>query len=248
MNGEDRIPAPKICKGAGLTECDWDEAVVEAAKAIKNIVKVHGGSAVGVIASPDCCNEDLWLLRRFAHDVVGTDNLDFRMPGDRPGIEDDFLMRGDRHPNARGAADMGVAPRGKGLDTQGMLREAAAGNIKALYIVGWDPVGILGDEAKAALEKADLVIVEASKENGTLEYANILLAASTFAERGGTFTNFEGRVQRIHGAMPSKGRSLAHWEIVQRLAREMDQSWSYSSAEEIFDRITREVDGYKDPL
>ena len=59
----------------------------------------------------------------------------------------------------------------------------------------------------------------------------MLLPSATYAERDGTFTNFQGRIQRINAAFAARGEALPAWQIYMRLARNLGQDWTYVSAE-----------------
>jgi formate dehydrogenase major subunit/formate dehydrogenase alpha subunit len=68
----------------------------------------------------------------------------------------------------------------------------------------------------------------------------VVLPAASFAEKGGTFTSFERRVQQVRPAIDPRGESLPDWQVIQRLANKMHYSMQYSSPQEIMDEI-REV-------
>ena len=73
----------------------------------------------------------------------------------------------------------------------------------------------------------------------------MVLPATTYAERDGTFTNFQGRIQRINAAIPRQGEALPGWQIATRLAQGLGQDWSYSSAEAVLADIAVAVPQYQ---
>lgn len=130
-----------------------------------------------------------------------------------------------REANSRGALDMGVRPdRGPGytnltrtgLDAGQMLEAAAGGKLQALYIAGLDPVSAT-PSARAALERVGLLVVQDMFMTPTAQLADFVLPASSFAERDGSFTNAERRVQRFRAARNSTGESRADWQILASL-------------------------------
>lgn len=134
-----------------------------------------------------------------------------------------------RYNNSRGALDMGVRPsRGpgytnvvkEGMTAQQMLQAAGNGKLRALYVAGLDPVGA-NPVARAALEKIDLLIVQDLFLTPTAQVADFVLPAASFAERDGTYTNGERRVQRFRAARNSYGESRADWQIFAALGREL---------------------------
>ncbi|MDP9311178.1 MAG: NADH-quinone oxidoreductase subunit NuoG [Chloroflexota bacterium] len=132
-----------------------------------------------------------------------------------------------RYNNSRGALDMGVRP-GKGpgytnvvkegLTAQQMVQAAGNGKLHALYIAGLDPVAA-NPASRAALEKVGLLIVQDLFLTPTAQIADYVLPASSFAERDGTYTNAERRVQRFRAARNSLGDSRPDWLIFAGLGR-----------------------------
>ena len=87
------------------------------------------------------------------------------------------------------------------------------------------------------LGNVDFVAFQGSWEHPTASMAQVLLPASVYAEKEGTFTNLEGRVQRILPAVPPLGESLPDLEILGRLAAELDVTLKTTLPEEIFREI-----------
>jgi predicted molibdopterin-dependent oxidoreductase YjgC len=83
----------------------------------------------------------------------------------------------------------------------------------------------------------------------TARLANVILPAASFAEKEGTFTNFEGRVNRVRKAIEPLGESLPDWEIILRLAEKMECPLPFSSLRQVMDEIEGLVplyEGYTD--
>jgi len=130
-----------------------------------------------------------------------------------------------RQANSRGALDMGVRPdRGpgytnlvrEGLSAKQMLEAAANGKLQALYIAGLDPVTVT-PSARAALGRVGLLVVQDMFLTPTAQLADFVLPAAAFAERDGSFTNAERRVQRFRAARNASGESRADWQILAEL-------------------------------
>jgi len=100
-----------------------------------------------------------------------------------------------------------------------MIERARRGEIKALYLVGENPVGTLPTSMKVreALENLELLVCQDLFLTETAETATVVLPASSHAEKEGTFTNHEGRVQKVRqafgpiGGSRPDGRSLLIW-------------------------------------
>lgn len=177
-------------------------------------------------------------------------------------------------PNEQGAVDMGVAPEflpgqarfddpfardrfsgawdaslpsiGSGAHLVHILERCKSGQIKALYVLGENPLATFpaSMEVRAALERLELLVVQDPFLTETAKMADFVLPACTYAEKDGTFTNFEGRVLRIRQAMDPSGESLPDWHIMTALANAMGCQWEYQSANDIQSEIMKLLPGY----
>jgi NADH-quinone oxidoreductase subunit G len=227
IDDDSRLVTPLRREGERTVETTWDDAVAGLAEALGRCRPEE----VGILASPRMSNEDLFLLRRLADDR-GIRNLDYRVPRRTPGDEDHFLIRADKNPNSRGAELCGLGA-GSGLDAAGMLRAAAAGQLKLLWIFhhdlshsSWAPGDI-----EAALGRVPMAVFQGTNANATSARAHLVLPSAAYAERDGTFTNFEGRVQRFRMALAPLGDALPDWSIIGRLARALGASGAPFTAE-----------------
>ncbi len=132
-----------------------------------------------------------------------------------------------------------------GLKSVEMLDECAKGKFKALYILGEDPAHTDPDihHVRKALENIEFLVVQDIFPTETTKYADVVLPGASFAEKDGTFTNGERRVQRIRRAVePVAG--LADWEVTCRISTLMGYPMSYSHPSEIMDEIASLVPSY----
>jgi formate dehydrogenase alpha subunit len=132
-------------------------------------------------------------------------------------------------------------PDKPGLSFNQMLEEMHAGKIKAMYVMGEDPLGKYPDRdyVKSALDRLDFLVVQDISLTQTAKLANVVLPGASFAEEDGTFTNVERRVQKLKKAFEPWGNSKADWQIVCLLAQAMGYEFDYLSAKEIFDEIAK---------
>lgn len=116
---------------------------------------------------------------------------------------------------------------------------AYTGDVKAIYIMGENPMVSDPDlqHVEETLKKLDFLVVQDIFLTETAELADVVLPAFCYAEKDGTFTNTERRVQRLRKAVDGPGISKDDWEIVQLIANKMGAEWNYTSSEEIFDEI-----------
>ena len=96
-----------------------------------------------------------------------------------------------------------------------------SGGVRCMYIVGENPLLTEPNlaHAREAIEKLDFLVVQDIFMHETAELADVVLPAASFAEKEGTFTNSERRVQRVRQVIPPVGQARADWEIVQEVAR-----------------------------
>ncbi len=138
----------------------------------------------------------------------------------------------------------GVRPPGEiGLTVPETFESIHAGDVKGLYVMGENPALSEPDIAHAekALEKTDFLVVQDLFTTETAEYADVVLPAAAFAEKDGTFTNTERRVQRVRKALAPPGKARQDWEILQSLANRIDHDgdrWDYDDPTAVFDELT----------
>ena len=125
-----------------------------------------------------------------------------------------------------------------------MFSRMADGEIKACWIICTNPVATVANRKTvlAGLENAELVITQdAFLENETNEYADVLLPAALWTESDGVMVNSERNLTLFQKAVEPVGQALPDWQIIARIACAMgySESFSYDSAEEVFDEIKR---------
>ena len=134
-------------------------------------------------------------------------------------------------------------PADPGLTAVEMIQQAKQGNVKAMYIIGENPAMNFPDSTDA-LDALEFLVVQDMFLTPTVQRANVILPAASFAEKEGTFTNFEGRVQRVRMAIEPRGGSLADWEIILRVAQQMGCPMPYSLIQQIMEEIEDLVPQY----
>jgi len=267
VNSDHRIKGPLMVKDAGVAEVGWDEAIARIASEFKTFRK----GEVAVLGSAHDTNEDNYILQKFARDVLGTRNIDFRRHR-REGDEDALLIRADKTPNSLGAAEVGVHPGENGANLNAIIKGVKEGTIKAMYVV--DDNIALDPEVAQVLSRLEFLVVHACVESETTRLADVVLPSATYAEKNGTFTNFMGRVQRIRPSVATldKDRSLdgfgmsrldrfgsqfdrwargpkrdarPTWRIIAVVASLLGAKYRYQTAEDVFDEITARVPAFK---
>ncbi len=132
-----------------------------------------------------------------------------------------------------------------GLMIPEMFDKANAGELKAMYILGENPVltDPNSNHIRSGLEKLEFLVVQELFLTETAEYADVVLPAASFAETDGTFTNTERRVQRVRKAIePLPGKT--NWQVIMELCTRMGYPVNYNSAEEIFNEMASLTPSY----
>jgi formate dehydrogenase major subunit len=135
-----------------------------------------------------------------------------------------------------------------GLTSLGMTKAAASGEFRALLLFGEDPVVTDPDQnhVKSSLKNLDLLVVAELTLTETAKLADIVLPAASFAEKGGTFTNCERRVQLLNKILAPVGKAKGDWQWLQALAKQMgSDQLNWSTTEEIFNEIASLTPSYQ---
>jgi len=254
VNAETRVKGPTIHREGEWVDVGWDEAIARVASEFRSFKR----SEVGVLGSAFATNEDNYVIQKFAREVLGAKQVVFRshvVTGD----EDTFLISADKSPNSRGVRELGLQTGNAFVEIMNAVRD---GRLKALLVV---------DDL---LAKLDFLVAACSNENETTQRADVVLPASTFAEKNGTFTNLQGRVQRIRPAVATieQDRSLdgfamsrldkfgsqfdrwnrgvkrdarPSWRIIVGVAGLMGAKFRYNTSEEVFNEIASNVEAFR---
>ena len=115
----------------------------------------------------------------------------------------------------------------------------AGEEIKGMYVIGENPVISDPDQKhiEEALNSLDFLVVEDIFLTETAKFADVVLPAACFAEKNGTFTNTERRIQKVNQAIEAPGEARADWEIISEISTRMGYEMDYESPAEIMDEI-----------
>jgi formate dehydrogenase alpha subunit len=130
-------------------------------------------------------------------------------------------------------------PVNPGLTIMEMMEAARVGNLKAMYVMGENPLMSDPDlhHVRESMEGLEFLIVQDIFPNETSEFADVVLPAASFAEKDGTFTNTERRIQLLGRAAGQIGESMPDGEIICALAEKMGYGMSYRGAYEVMEEI-----------
>jgi NADH-quinone oxidoreductase chain G len=138
-----------------------------------------------------------------------------------------------------------ILPDTPGMNAVEMIEAIAPGKLAALYIMGDDPVGS-DRRLQQPLDKLEFLVVQDIFMTETAKIADVVLPAAASAEKTGTFTNLERRLQQLNKAEEPIGESRPDWDIIQDIAKRMGGSMHYASARDIMNEIRAVVPLYAD--
>jgi NADH-quinone oxidoreductase subunit G len=233
--------------GAEIKETTVPAAIERLATEIRAIIEGRGPSALFFLGSAHLSNEENFLLRKLA-DHLGCNNRDVvvdksrvrRMKSKTEWIEGDHFGA-----NYAGAVDMGLAPGAGGHGLADLLEGRWT---PGLALVADAAFAAAADDpdAVARLRGAQLLAVAARTANALTRVADVVLPAASLAQKEGSFTNVQGRVQRFERAFLPPPPARAHWELLLMLAAALgwgDRNWTPADIRAL---IREEIEGYGD--
>jgi len=156
-------------------------------------------------------------------------------------VTDDAMRK--RHEEKWGVSGLSGTP---GLTVTEMVPKAHDGEVKALYIIGENPLVSDPDlnHAEKSFANLDFLVVQDLFMTETAKMADVVLPSRCFAEKDGTFSNTERRVQRIRKAVDGPGQAKDDWEILCDIATRMGTPMSYDNAQSIMEEIASVTPSY----
>jgi NADH-quinone oxidoreductase subunit G len=214
-------------RGAAAT---WEQAMSAILPALAGVR--DNGARLGVIASTQLTTEELYLVR----EVFGT-GLGARVTASvpsAPGDSDDFLIKADKTPNARGAALLRLS--GNGTDAAAALVEdAIQGRLDALWVFGQDLTAVAGEAALQTLVGSlELFVFAGTNANPTASAAHWVLPTAAYVEKDGTFVNCLGRIQRVGRAFKPLPDAREDWRLLLDVAHGLGQPLPCRTPQEVF--------------
>jgi formate dehydrogenase major subunit len=137
-------------------------------------------------------------------------------------------------------------PEQPGMKVTQMMPAAHDGKLKALYVIGENPLVSDPDinHAEKSLANLDFLVVQDIFLTETAKVADVVLPSACYAEKEGTFTNTERRVQRVRKAVEPPGDARSDWEIICELSSRMGYSMKYESSQHIAEEISKVTPSY----
>jgi len=231
----DRMVVPKILRDDYLGVATWDEAL----DLIEE--KLHASSAgqIATIVSAQMTNEEGYLLKKL-FDLLGSSKVHLHVDPIGPirmKSRTEWMEGTQAGPNVRGLSGVFGGRTGNAED----LMAKGADGIEFLYITDANFSARTKEPSVIQnLRKAKILVVGAWENHPLAEVADLVLPTAIFAEKDGTFTNLQGRSQRINKAYPPKGHALSDWDIIRRIGERLfpdDKDFAVPESEALFERL-----------
>jgi NADH-quinone oxidoreductase subunit G len=237
LTGGERLTTPMMREEGGLVPTTWERALQAVLAGLTSAKSVAG------VLSGRNTNEEAYLFAKLAKKLMAEGASEVFYQERRLTDVQKILMSPDRSPNFQGARDMGVGSNG---GFAALMEKLSGGNCSAAYVVGEDLVATAAEpeQARAALQKLSFLVVQDTKLSETAKLAHVVLPATHFGEKDGTYTNRQGRLQKLNSALVPPEGVLHDSDIFSRLLKLAGESNGYSTPGEIFAALAQEIPSY----
>ena len=238
LAGGERLTTPMIRQEGGLVPATWEQALQAVFTGL-----ISNQPAAGILSGRNT-NEEAYLFARLGKRLAMDGALQVFYQERQLTEVQKILMSPDRSPNFRGARDMGAGTEG---GFAALMENLIGGKFSSAYVVGEDLLASATEPEKvrAALEKLSFLVVQDSRLSETAKLAHVLLPATHFGEKEGTYTNRQGRVQKLNAALIAPEGALQDSDIFIRLLNLAGEACDFSNPGEIFAAVAQEIPAYR---
>ncbi len=224
-------------KGDKDTEMSWDKALHFLIEKIKPLIIIQKTGRISVILHSGLSNEELFLLKKVFQEGLKIENMFIVVPPSGQG--DDFLLTAERAPNRRGLKEIGLVVVPPDLKT-------LAEKTDLLLIFGPNLLSVFNPEdVKASLDKIAVKVLFSSHQSPLDALVDIIIPTPVIAEKSGSLTNVDGRVQRFEPALSFRAQGVAEWQALVDLAKDLNVNykyfWQLQSPEAVYQVMRQEI-------
>jgi NADH-quinone oxidoreductase subunit G len=233
LQQETRLATPLVQVGDRLVAQAWEVAIRNSAQRIAALRDASGPRSIGAVIGAQSTNEEAFALKRLMRDVIGCMDHLGAVTWSPPGAsgDDELLIRANKNPNTRGLAALGI----NGFALDGLATAVRSGELKMLIVMRADLVRFLGEaDFMRRFGALDYLLVLDTDASETAQTANQVLPIAAYPELDGSFTNFKGRVQRLHQAFPPPGDARSAVEVLASLAQALGAKDHPATVEAVF--------------
>ena len=247
VHSDERLLFPMIGRGADPDLVLWEVAIQKVKEGFEKVREVHGPGAVAGFASSHLTNEENFLFGRLFKDILSGASLGLRPKENEEGditFQGGFTIRGDKSPNSRGVKEV-LGGLGISLtDQPDIWKGIQEGRIKALYVLGGDPLEKITEAERSALGNLEFLVVQDILANDLSRLADVVLPGAAFIEKHGTFTNCDGRVQKLGKGLEPVGDARVDWTILRDVIEVLGGSAPYDEINDVMADLANTVEAY----
>jgi NADH-quinone oxidoreductase subunit G len=219
----------------------WDKALILMAEKVRSLINLKKASRMAVVLHTWLTNEELFLADRIFRKELHLENVYVADP--LPGKGDGFLLTDERTPNRRGLQELGLTASAPDLKTLGEKTD--------LLLIFGSFLADLSDsaEVKSALDRIGTKVLMTSHSSRLDSLVDVIVPTLVIAEKSGSLTNVQGKVQTFSPALEFRGDGQPEWKILLDLARELKVNykyfWQLTSPEAVRLQMGKEVPFFK---
>ena len=241
-DADDRLLTSLVSDGGRLETVDNSTAVKALAKGLKSIISSNK-SKLAVIISPKLTNEEIYATWVLFRQNLNLNNIDHAIPGNPDWQSDNILKTPDAFPNRTGCEWFHFYPYEGGVGVFNLAEAIDSGKISSLLCILADPTDFLSEAQLANLQNKYFMLRNLSDE--LRKHVDIALPAAAWGEYRGTFTNFQGRVQKLEKAFNPLGSAQPVWQLMTELSAQLKSPIKFDSVDDIFAELSNNYVHFK---
>ncbi|MFN8671822.1 MAG: 2Fe-2S iron-sulfur cluster-binding protein [Candidatus Sericytochromatia bacterium] len=218
-------------------QIDYDLAVENFSKKVKNTKSRYTPKSILAIASPESTLEDNFMLRKFMKDVVGSDKV-LGVSFKPEGFEDDLLIKADKTPNKKGLEYLGID-----FSEKALIEELEKKEVKLLIVMNNDILEHAEEKLSKLLEGVEIVSLSPYNTK-TVKKSTLAIPVSLYSEKYGSIVNFNSQLQKFEKAIDTfeldDSLAVAEWEFFGKLIESFNGN-TYQDIEDVWKELSTEV-------
>jgi NADH-quinone oxidoreductase subunit G len=237
-DADDRLLHALTREGDDLRQIEVSEALKQIGSGITTALG-KGQEKVAIVVSPILTNEELFAVHRLFCNRLNLANIDHRLPVYSEWYGDDLLRTPDPFPNRTGCEWIGLEPGVKGIGVGGLEEAVLGGRIDTLLSILADPRNFLSSAALNKLKRRYIILRQMPED--LKNFTDVAIPAAAWGEYEGTFTNFQGRLQKLEQAFEPLGDARPVWRLMTDLSSWLKKPLNWKTFHDVFSAMTHNV-------
>jgi NADH-quinone oxidoreductase subunit G len=246
IESDERLRRPLVKDAAGVQHpVSWHDAQTKLVDALTAAGRANPES-VRFLVSAHASNEELYLFRRLAEELVGNTQsitIAWKSTAKPQPADSKFIVPEVDAPNVNGARAFGLVAADANGESSALKALVESGKVAALYVFEPGPAGSLGDTSWIVDARAKgtlpLLVVQGVLLTPLVAAADIVLPGASWVEKEASYTNDGGRLQASARVLPLNGDAMEDWQIVANLAAGLGVPFGFTDAAQIRSDIAR---------